>query len=37
MTQWIFENPILAAFLGTMFTYALTALGSALVFPLKRF
>lgn len=36
MTEWIYENPILAAFLGTMFTYALTALGSALVFPFKN-
>jgi len=36
MTEWIFENPILAALLGTLFTYAITALGAALVFPFKN-
>ena len=36
MTDWIYNNPILAAFLGTMFTYGVTALGSALVFPFKN-
>jgi len=36
MTEWIYENPILAAFLGTVFTYAITALGAALVFPFKN-
>lgn len=36
MIDWIYENPILAALIGTMFTYAITALGSALVFPFKK-
>ena len=36
MTQWIFENPVLAALLGTLFTYAVTALGASLVFPFKN-
>ena len=36
MVAWVVENPIFAAFLGTMFTYAVTALGSALVFPFKN-
>ena len=36
MTDWIYNNPILAAFLGTMFTYGVTALGAALVFPFKN-
>lgn len=36
MTEWIYNNPILAAFLGTTFTYFVTALGSALVFPFKN-
>lgn len=36
MEQWILNNPIFAAFLGTMFTYAVTALGASLVFPFKN-
>ena len=36
MTEWIYNNQILAAFLGTMFTYGVTALGAALVFPFKN-
>lgn len=35
MTAWIFANPVLAALLGTLFTYSVTALGAALVFPFK--
>jgi len=31
--DWVVANPILAALCGTLFTWALTALGSALVFP----
>lgn len=33
MFDWIYANPVLAALLGTLFTWGLTALGSALVFP----
>ena len=33
MYDWVFENPVLAALLGTLFTWGLTALGAALVFP----
>ncbi len=33
MVDWIVANPVLAALLGTLFTWGLTALGSALVFP----
>jgi len=29
-------NPVLAAFIGTMFTYTLTALGAGMVFPFKK-
>jgi ZIP family zinc transporter len=36
MTDWIYNNPILAALLGTLFTYGITALGAALVFPFKN-
>ncbi|MDC0559026.1 ZIP family metal transporter [Candidatus Izimaplasma bacterium] len=36
MTEWIYANPVLAALLGTTFTYAVTALGASLVFPFKR-
>lgn len=36
MIDWIYENPILAALIGTLFTYALTAAGAALVFPFKN-
>ena len=36
MIDWIYNNPIFAAFLGTMFTYGVTALGAALVFPFKN-
>lgn len=35
MFEWIYNNPILAALLGTMFTWAVTALGSSLVFFFK--
>lgn len=35
MTEWIFAHPILSALLGTLFTYGVTALGAALVFPFK--
>lgn len=35
MNEWIFNNPVLAALLGTTFTYAVTALGASLVFPFK--
>ncbi|QMS84997.1 ZIP family metal transporter [Candidatus Xianfuyuplasma coldseepsis] len=33
MFDWIYANPVLAALLGTLFTWGLTAAGSALVFP----
>jgi ZIP family zinc transporter len=33
MYAWIYANPILAGLLGTLFTWGLTALGAALVFP----
>lgn len=33
MFEWIYANPVLAALLGTLFTWGLTAAGSALVFP----
>ncbi len=33
MIDWIYTNPVLAALLGTLFTYGVTALGAALVFP----
>lgn len=36
MYTWIYENPVIAALLGTLFTYAVTALGAALVFPFKN-
>lgn len=36
MTEWIYNNPILAALLATLFTYGVTALGAALVFPFKN-
>ncbi|MCD6482538.1 MAG: ZIP family metal transporter [Candidatus Izimaplasma sp.] len=36
MINWIYENPILAALIGTLFTYAITALGASLVFPFKN-
>jgi ZIP family zinc transporter len=36
MVNWVYENPILAALLGTLFTYGVTALGSAMVFPFKK-
>ena len=36
MNEWIYSNPVLAALLGTLFTYSLTALGAALVFPFKN-
>ncbi|MBU1020236.1 MAG: ZIP family metal transporter [Firmicutes bacterium] len=34
--NWIYDNPILAAFLATLFTYGVTALGAAMVFPFKK-
>jgi ZIP family zinc transporter len=34
--DWIYENPVLAALLGTIFTWAVTALGAALVFFFKN-
>ncbi len=33
MQAWIYANPVLAALLGTLFTWGLTAAGAALVFP----
>ncbi len=36
MNEWIFENPVLAALLGTLFTWGVTALGASLVFPFKN-
>jgi len=36
MIEWIYNNPILAAFLATLFTYGVTALGASLVFPFKN-
>ena len=36
MTEWIYNNPVLAALLGTLFTYGVTALGASLVFPFKN-
>ena len=33
MYEWIYANPVLAALIGTLFTWAVTAAGSALVFP----
>lgn len=36
MYDWIYNNPVLAGLLGTLFTYAITALGSSLVFPFKN-
>ena len=33
MFEWIYANPVLAALLGTLFTWGLTAAGAALVFP----
>jgi len=36
MIDWIYNNPILAAFLATLFTYGVTALGAGLVFPFKN-
>ena len=35
MNEWIFNNPVLAALIGTLFTYGVTALGASLVFPFK--
>jgi ZIP family zinc transporter len=35
MYDWIYANPVLAGLLGTLFTWAITALGAALVFPFK--
>jgi ZIP family zinc transporter len=36
MYEWIYNNPVLAALLGTLFTWAVTALGASLVFPFKK-
>lgn len=36
MYDWIYANPVLAGLIGTLFTYAVTALGAALVFPFKN-
>lgn len=36
MFEWIYNNPVLAALLGTLFTYGVTALGASLVFPFKN-
>ncbi|AIO18487.1 Zinc transporter ZupT [Candidatus Izimaplasma bacterium HR1] len=36
MYDWIYANPVLAGLLGTLFTWAITALGAALVFPFKK-
>jgi ZIP family zinc transporter len=36
MYAWIYDNPVLAALLGTLFTYAVTALGASLVFTFKN-
>jgi ZIP family zinc transporter len=33
MYDWIYANPVLAGLIGTLFTWAVTALGAALVFP----
>jgi ZIP family zinc transporter len=35
MMEWIYNNPVIAALLGTLFTYAVTALGASLVFAFK--
>jgi len=36
MYEWIYNNPVLAALIGTLFTWAVTALGASLVFPFKK-
>ncbi|MCF7924951.1 MAG: ZIP family metal transporter [Candidatus Izimaplasma sp.] len=36
MFDWIYQNPVLAALVGTLFTYFVTALGASLVFPFKN-
>ncbi len=36
MIEWIYVNPIFAAFLATLFTYGVTALGASLVFSFKN-
>lgn len=36
MYEWIYSNPVLAGLLGTLFTWAITALGASLVFPFKN-
>jgi len=36
MYDWVYANPVLAALLGTLFTWGVTALGSALVFPFSN-
>ncbi len=33
MIEWVYLHPVLAALIGTLFTYSVTALGAALVFP----
>lgn len=36
MIDWIYYHPILSAFIATLFTYGVTALGAAMVFPFKK-
>ena len=36
MYEWIYNNPVWAALIGTLFTYGVTALGAALVFPFSK-
>lgn len=36
MNEWIYQNPVLAALIGTLFTWGVTSLGAALVFPFKN-
>jgi ZIP family zinc transporter len=34
--EWIYNNPVLAALIGTLFTYTVTALGAGLVFTFNN-
>ncbi|MCF7926534.1 MAG: ZIP family metal transporter [Candidatus Izimaplasma sp.] len=36
MIEYAYQHPVLAALYGTLFTYAVTALGASLVFPFKN-
>jgi ZIP family zinc transporter len=36
MYDWIYANPVLSALIGTLFTWSITALGAALVFPFSK-